>query len=302
MKSLLILVTMVFALGCKNEADDLYQQAMVLFESGDYSRTMEILDQALTHDPDHADAYVTRASCKLNLNDYKGAVEDYSMGIALVRKKGNPLPTVYYNRGEAYYRLENFDSAYQDFTTAISLDTTFADAYYARGNVWYNTGGLDSARSDYEKSILLNPQLAAGYFGLGNVYSDNNHDLAIELYSQAINLQADADYFFNRGLMYYLQAEYPEAINDFTDAIKINNQLAKAYEFRGNANDENGSSAEALKDFDQAILIDPTNGSVFFNRGITKKNNGDDEGACSDFRKALELGYVEALVKTGDCP
>lgn len=302
LKKFTLIIVIGVASSCKNESASLYEEALVKFEQKDYTSAKELLTRAIDLNHDFADALVARGSCHLNLKNYEAAVDDYSRGILLGEKHNGVLPEVYFNRGQAYFSLKNYDSALVDFTITISLDSEFIKGYYERGNVWFALGQIDSARTDYQISVMMDSTFADGYFGVGNTYSDLNHGIAIDFYSQAIALKEDPDYYFNRGLMHYLLSEYREAVSDFTSTIQLNDKHAHAFEMRGNANDETGNPEYALADFDKAIEIDPNYASAYFNRGITKNNNGDTDGACADFKKALELGYVEALTRTGNCP
>jgi tetratricopeptide (TPR) repeat protein len=149
----------------------------------------------------------------------------------------------------------------------------------------------------------MRPALAGPYYGMGNYYSNlPDYGQAIAYYSKAIELGAQADYHFNRGLVFYMESDFKNAISDFTNTIEMDPKFIEAYVMRGNVKDEAGFGAEALLDFDEAIRLDPEYASAYFNRGITRKSQGDLKGACEDFNKALSMGYVEAIAKTGDCP
>jgi len=185
----------------------------------------------------------------------------------------------------------------------VTTKPDYAEAFQLRADAWNSIGNADSAVLDYSRAIDLKPTLAGPYYGMANYYSNlSDYDQAIGFYSKAIELGAQADYYFNRGLVYYLEHDFKNAISDFTHTLEMDNQFLEAYVMRGNVKDEAGMGAEALLDFDEAIRLDPSYASAYYNRGITRKSQGNLPGACDDFNKALELGYMEAIAKTGDCP
>lgn len=300
LRYLIIIGATTILFGCGASETGYFEDAQSKIESEDYGGAIALLDQAIAENEEYADAYVARASCQMRLNNYADALSDYNKGISLV-KNGAVLPEVYFNRGEVLQLLSKIDSAVMDFTMAISLKPDFALAYCRRGVALASAGFLDSARADLAQAMSVDPQLAEAYYEMANTFADVDHNHAIALYTQALALEENPSYFFNRGLMHYLQSSYAKAIEDFSSAINIDSQMVSAFELRGNAYDESGMAQEAINDFDQALAIDPKYASAYFNRGITRNNKGDKAGACDDFKKALELGYVEALTRTGDC-
>ena len=67
--------------------------------------------------PDYADAYSNRGVSHSNLNDNKGAIEDYNKAIEL--KPYNP--NLYYNRGLARTALKENNKAIADYQKAADL-------------------------------------------------------------------------------------------------------------------------------------------------------------------------------------
>ena len=64
----------------------------------------------------------------------------------------------YYNRGNAYYQLEEYDSALLDFDQAIRLEGTLALAYAGRALVFTHLGQNGLAKIDTEMAVALGVQ------------------------------------------------------------------------------------------------------------------------------------------------
>lgn len=295
-----LLVLVVLASACNDSPDALYHKASALFDQKDYIGAVALLDSVLAKDDSFDEAYFMRGSSNFNLGNFEAAVADYDKVISMEHKND---PEAYFYRGDCFYNLDQYDKAIKDFTMAVTLKPAYARAFHFRANTWLASGNIDSALVDYQRSINIDPNQAGPYYGLANYYSNvPDYEQAIALYSKAIELEPQADYYFNRGLVHYLENDFDNAIADFTNTVSLDKTYMQAYVMRGNSKDELGFGADALVDFDEAIRLDPTYGSAYFNRGITRKSQGDTKGACEDFHKALELGYQEAITKTGDCP
>lgn len=84
--------------------------------------------------------------------------------------------------------------------------------------------------------------------------------------------------------------QHEEAIKDFTRAIELLPDFAKAYTYRGSAKFDLGDWDSAYDDYTKAIEIDPTYAEPYDFRGRLKLFWMDEEGACEDFKKAFALG------------
>ena len=102
-------------------------------------------------------------------------------------------------------------------------------------------------------------QTAEDYFNRGMAYYEqDNYDQAIEAFTQAITLDPnDADAYFYRGIAYGAKEDNDRAIADFTQAIRLDPNLAFAYYNRGNAYYDKGDNDRAIQDLEKAISINP---------------------------------------------
>ena len=182
------------------------------------------------------------------------------------------LAVIYYNRGLAYARSNQYEEAINDFNKALELDPKYAGAYNNRGNVYHELKQYKKAIEDYNKALELNPNLTVTYS--------------------------------NRGITYCKLNKTEEAIEDYNAAIKLNSKYAKAYYDRGNAYYELNNYKKAIKDFKKALELNPKDAGAYANRGITRlQTNEDLDKAIEDFKhariffeekdKERMLGFIE---------
>jgi len=100
------------------------------------------------------------------------------------------------------------------------------------------SGDLKNMVQEYTKAIEREPENSDLYILRGNIYSHfGQYEKAIEDYSKAIDLSQNMEdiyvIYYNRGYAYDSKGEYDKAIEDFTKAIDINPEYIKAYNNRG---------------------------------------------------------------------
>ncbi|ASG28793.1 tetratricopeptide repeat protein [Fusobacterium polymorphum] len=204
----------------------------------------------------------------------------------------------YYNRGNTYKNLgdyqnaiENYDKAIQDYSKAIELNPNNASYFDNRGNIYFDLENYDKAIQDFNKAIELNSNNVSYFDNRGNIYFNlENYDKAIQDFNKAIELNPNnALTYYNRGSAYNNLKNYDKAIQDFNKAIELNSNNASYFNNRGSAYGNLKNYKKAIQDFNKAIELNPNNPSYFYNRGNAYGNSEKYEEAIQDFNKAIEL-------------
>ena len=100
-----------------------------------------------------------------------------------------------------------------------------------------------------------------------------------------------ADYYLNQGEYKSKTGYYQEAIEDYTQAIKINPNYADAYLKRGIARDVLQDFHGAIEDFNEVIRVNPNNAEAYNKRGISRLslNIADLQGAIDDHTQFVRI-------------
>jgi serine/threonine protein kinase len=198
--------------------------------------------------------------------------------------------TDYYNRGLTYNQLQCYPEALTDFTQAIQLHPTDAEAYLSRGAIYTKLDRQEEAIADYTQAIQLDPTQVKAYVNRGSAYASLGQiESGLADLTQAVTITPTlAPTFFNRGNLYYRLGREAEAIADYTRAIKLDPDLVSAYANRANAYAAQGRYEEALADYNRAIQLDPSHERAYFNRGLVYATLQRDKEAQADFNQVIQ--------------
>lgn len=246
------------------DADSHNNLANLLMENGDMLRAMGHYNRAVQNDPTSALHYNNRG-----LAHYRGVLEpDYALAIADFTEAIRLQPDYdqpYLNRGAAYAALNDYAAAVADYTEAIRLNPTLASAYYNRGIIRKELGDIDAAIDDYRQASLYAPDDPTIYNNLGIAYSIKGDPVAaIMSFGSSIILKNPEPHLplFNRANVQFDLANYPAAIKDYGEAIRLKPQFAPAYLSRGGAYYHSGDIAAAIADYEAYLRLQPDDQSV----------------------------------------
>jgi tetratricopeptide (TPR) repeat protein len=95
-----------------------------------------------------------------------------------------------------------------------------------------------------------------------------------------------AEEFLETGIQFCLQGEYDSAIENLTEAITLDSNIAAAYANRGLVYGHKGTYDKALADCNQAIKLDPNLADSYSARGVVYIAKGEYDQALIDCNQA----------------
>lgn len=117
-------------------------------------KEMRDFDNDVEMYPQLPQPYMDRGNKRLSLNDYQGAIEDFSMAAVLDPN----YPMNYYNLGVAKFCLKDMRGAIDAFSQAINLKPQTAWFRFNRGLAKCSSGDIVGGIADLTKAIELNPK------------------------------------------------------------------------------------------------------------------------------------------------
>ena len=169
------------------------------------------------------------------------------------------------NRGILYERINDEKAAFADYSKTIDLLPEDGKAYYIRGMLlWRLCDAM--AINDLNKSAELG-------------YKPANNFLSSKTSQSNKSPQNNID-----------QSLKEEAIQVFTESIRLNPLNASTYLNRGMAYERINNMQQAIADYSKAIELAPDYAKAYYVRG-TLLWYLDDDTSIGDMMKAAELGY-----------
>lgn len=172
---------------------------------------------------------------------------------------GDPL--AYVRRGNAYINEGDFELARKDFDRALSLDPRCAQAHIGKSRFYQFEQKWQAALTELELARKFANQDTTINILWEEAFLNRElkqYDRALLLFAQTLKIpQADksrlAYIYFQRGETYSRLRKLPEALQDYSQAIKINSNLTDAYFMRGLTYRFLNKPKEAIADFTTVI-------------------------------------------------
>jgi tetratricopeptide (TPR) repeat protein len=164
--------------------------------------------------------------------------------------------------------------------------------YGTRGLVELHAGELAAARRDLDEALRLDPQYTPSlcYRGVLN-YLEQDYPAAISDLSRALAIDAGiSGAYRDRGKAKLALQDEDGALDDFTRAIALDGN-SEALFWRALLLHGRGDDRAALPDLDAAVAGTPTDAEAVFLRAMVQEALGDHDKACADVARARELGY-----------
>uniref|UniRef100_A0A8C9EH53 Mitochondrial import receptor subunit TOM34 n=1 Tax=Pavo cristatus TaxID=9049 RepID=A0A8C9EH53_PAVCR len=259
-----------------------------------YSRALAVLEDAGEAAAEERSVLLAnRAACQLRDGACRGCVADCCSALSLTPFAIKPL----LRRAAAYEALESFALAYVDYKTALQVDCSIQAAHDGvnrmtkallekHGANWREklppiptvpidaqrrwsvpSAGAPTGGAPPGNTLRGDPaQTAAGIERArtlkeeGNeLVKKGNHKKAIEKYSESLKLNQECATYTNRALCYLTLKQHKEAVQDCTEALRLDPKNVKAFYRRAQALKELKDYRSSIADINSLLKIEPKN-------------------------------------------
>jgi serine/threonine protein kinase/Flp pilus assembly protein TadD len=141
-----------------NDPDVLNNRCSAYFSTKQLDLAIADCDKGLKVNPNSASLYAGRGNIRLAMENYQGAVQDYSRTLEIAEAAGGDPrreQAAYSNRASALVQLQDFDGALADVNKALELKDDAPEDYYKRGLIYVMKGDKETGAADMRKAADL---------------------------------------------------------------------------------------------------------------------------------------------------
>jgi len=245
----------------------------------DFESARQMFHQAIQIDADFALAWAGYADCHSFLIMYADPQESYRQEASDASKRalelGPDLAEAHASRGLAYLVCECFDSAEEEFLTAIELNPFLFEAYYYYARTQFHRGNVEQAAELFKKA--------------GEVDSTDYQSRCLRV--QILRGMGRTDEAVEAA---------QEAIDVVLKQLEWNPDDARAYHLGAGSLVVLGDVDRAKRWLHRAIEIAPDDSVVLYNVACNLATLGEHDAALDYLERALEHGAVSAAWMRND--
>lgn len=152
------------------------------------------------------------------------------------------------------------ERAVECYSKCINLYPEYHDAYGSRGIAYFRLGQYDKAFDDYQVSIKYRPNNATVLSNMGFIYFMRGQlEKAEEVYKESIKWDPRfVDARRNLGAVLAMKKRFPEAIEQWEEGLKYDPQNATLLLYIGSAYRDMGQPDKAVPWLEKAYSVDPS--------------------------------------------
>lgn len=242
--------------------DQRYNEARKKFSDGDNAGAIAILDEVLRQFPNSGNAWLIRGTAKGRLNDLKGANDDLTAAIQLMKKD----PAIWATRAQVRFQQNDLAGSLADIDEALRLKPKDMELLEMRGEVYVAMGKVELALDDFNRVIEADPKNTVA--------------------------------LYQRGMLQEMRKDVSAALSDYSRVIQLDPKQQEALHKRAWIRFNRDDFAGALEDGNKTLALDPNANNTRRLTGYAKFALGDFAGAAAALaeangtRKDSDAGYA----------
>ncbi|MCX6369044.1 MAG: tetratricopeptide repeat protein [Armatimonadetes bacterium] len=291
-------LVLVLGSGSNAWAQEDISTARDLISKGKYAEAVKILDKLIKERPEVSSLYFDLGRAHFGAKNLPLAEAAFSKVIMAKPQAADS----YYNRGIVRSQLNNYTGAIADFTELIKLapkpkpnaPDLVVESYDSRVVAYLQTNKFPEAIADATKVLELDPKRGLTLLNRGYAYEKlSQFDKAVADYNAAVLLlTSDADkaatYFSKADLEFLKLNQLQPAIDDYTKGLALDKSNTGALLNRAACNFQLKNFSAALSDYNAALALKPGDAEITKNRAAVQLQLKDYKSAIVDYSAYLQ--------------
>ena len=201
--------------------------AELQFHTRQFEDCEKTIDEAVQRQPHNPKAYLIKAFMLKDLQDTVG----YLRMLQLVIDQ-DPTETKAFLELGYFYQQQNDPIAISYYQNGLKADPKNVELHYNLGKMFQDMDKLEEAEQEYKTAIAIDSTHIPSLNNLGYLYLDDNikkYEEAVQLFTQALKVNPQFVYAIcNRGVAYEYMGNYVAARKDYEDALKLSTNFEPA--------------------------------------------------------------------------
>lgn len=272
----------------KKNFKKLLLQAQSHAGAGEYAKASGIYGFAIKLVKSSWELYFNHGNlCYLN-KSYGEAEHSYERALSIFIKSSGQGCKTAFGAGEA----ETAGTGVPPLSEAGEGGSSPAAAlYFNLGNAKYRLKKYEAALEAYENALKIDPELTEAEENMVRLYLKQGEGKraaeAVDDLLHKAGRRPEAVFF--AGDLYFEMADYVKAVECYNQCLALEPAHAEAAEALGKALFRAGSFSEAVKAYEKLEALRPGDFSVYYNKGTAYYRLGEKESAARAFKRAVEV-------------
>ncbi|MDR2763287.1 MAG: tetratricopeptide repeat protein [Planctomycetaceae bacterium] len=267
-------------------------RAYAWFKIGEYEIAVMDINDSIRESPFDAPLYKARGQIRRELAQYGRAIVDFTLAIDLMPNDAS----IYYERSITHAKKLNWSKALQDIETAIQFAGNNAkinspEFFVQRAKIYQNIKNYEKALADCLTILSIEEPPAEGFLVCGDIYLEQGNFLkAHDMYSKAIEIEPSLnDIDLSLAKSSFLKEEYDKAIFYCDRYIEKFQESVDAHLLRANSYYFQNELNKAHNDCNRAIEYNSLSIQAYRIRAKIFRAKRDFLSAERDEKRANEL-------------
>lgn len=234
---------------------EIFQRGVANFENGDFEAAINDFSEYIRHKSNNPHAYIYRGRAYWKLHKIP---ETYSDFLAAIHTGPSCGEAYYWSGVVEVYRIKP-DRALEKFDRAIALGFRKAEVYFRRAEIrHYHMKDDERAFADYAEGFKRDPNCDWGYSWRGSFHLElGNLNEALKDFNKSLEIKPNTYALVERSKVHLAQGNFDDAIADCTKFIESFPKSTDAWLNRGIAYKSKGDYPNALADLQQVLKLSP---------------------------------------------
>ena len=241
---------------------DLFIDMALEYENaGQWDMAVQMLSEAITHDPDNETALHELSFCLESIGHHEQAVKIFQ---GLVDQHPYSCPA-WFGLGNALQRVSAFEKAIKAYDYCLLINEMFSPALFQKAGCLTLLERYDEAVQCYRDTLVMDSPQAATFCMMGECMERlDKLGEAETYYRAALDLDENyADAHIGLGVVFDMRDQGPASIRCMEKAVGLDPGHVDYLLLLGNAHKKSGNSLKAKALYDNALRLDPNNIDVW---------------------------------------